>query len=187
MLSDLRLSLRALAKSPSFAVVCVLTLGLGIGVNTAMFSIVNGIALRGLPFPEQERIIMVYTMTAANPNDRGGLSWEEFTELRARQQSCIDYAVYQDRTTTISGAGGDPERVEGTAITTAGIQMLQAPIELGRWFNADEDRPGAAATVVLGHALWQNRFKGDPNILGRQIKLYGEPATIIGVAPAAFR
>ncbi len=187
MLSDLRLSLRALAKSPSFAVICILTLGLGIGVNTAMFSIVNGIVLRGLPFPEQERVIMVYTMTDANPDDRGGLSWEEFTELRAQQQSCVDYAVYQDRTTTISGAGGDPERVEGTAISATGIQMLQAPIALGRWFNADEDRPGAAATVVLGQALWQNRFKGDPNVLGRQIKLYGEPATIIGVAPAAFR
>jgi putative ABC transport system permease protein len=187
MLSDFRLSLRALAKSPSFAVICILTLGLGIGVNTAMFSIVNGIVLRGLPFPEQERVVMVYTMTAANPNDTGGLSWEEFTELQAQQQSCLDYAVFQDRTTTISGDGGDPERVEGTAINASGIRMLQAPIELGRWFNADEDRPGAAATVVLSHALWQNRFKGDPNVLGRQIKLYGEPATVIGVAPAAFR
>src|ERR1043165_563113 len=78
MLSDLRLSLRALAKSPMFAVVCILTLGLGIGVNTAMFSIVNGIVLRGLPFPEQDRVVMVNTMTEANPNDRGGLSWEEF-------------------------------------------------------------------------------------------------------------
>lgn len=187
MLSDLRLSVRALAKNPTFAVVCILTLGLGIGVNTAMFSIVNGIVLRGLPFPEQERVVAVNTMTDANPNDRQGLSWEEFTELRAQQQSCLDYAAYQDRTTNISGEGGDPERVEGTAISAVGIQLLQAPIELGRWFNADEDRPGAAATVVLSHALWQNRFKGDPNVLGKQIKLYNEPATIIGVAPPSFR
>ncbi|SDR91693.1 ABC transporter permease [Opitutus sp. GAS368] len=187
MLSDLRLSLRTLTKSPAFALIAISTLALGIGVNTAMFSIVEGIALRGLPFPEQDRLISIYTTTSGNPDDRGGLSWGEFTDLRAQQQSCIDYAVYQDRTTTLSSAGGDPERVEGTAITAAGLATLHAPIELGRWFNAAEDNPGAPATIVLGHALWENRFKADPAILGRQVKLNGESATVIGVAPAAFR
>ena len=187
MLTDLRLSLRTLTKSPGFALVTILTLALGIGVNTAMFSIVEGIALRGLPFPEPDRLISIYTTSGDNPDDRAGLSWGEFTDLRAQQQSCLDYAVYQDRTTTLSKAGGDPERIEGTAITAAGLAILYAPIELGRWFNADEDKPGAPATIVLGHALWQNRFKSDPAILGQQVKLNGESATVLGVAPANFR
>lgn len=187
MLTDLRLTLRALAQSPGFFVVAVVTLALGIGVNAAMFSIVNGIALRGLPFPEQHRLISVYTQSADDPNDRGGLSWTEYEELRAQQQTCLDHAAYDDRTTTLSGRDGDPERVTGTAISAAGITLLKAPIELGRWFTAEEDRPGSPATVVLAHALWQNRFKADPAILGAQVKVNGEWATVVGIAPADFR
>ncbi|MBI2813624.1 MAG: ABC transporter permease [Opitutae bacterium] len=187
MLTDLRLSLRALLKNPGFAVVTILTLALGIGVNTAMFSIVNGVVLRGPPVPAADRVIMLETARLDDRNERSGLSWAEFTELRAQQQSCVDYGVFQDRTTTLSSAGGDPERIEGTAISAYGLTVLGAPIELGRWFNAEEDQPGAPATIVLGHALWQNRFKSDPAILGRQVKLNGESATVVGVAPASFR
>lgn len=188
MMSDLRLTLRALLKSPGFALVAIVTLALGIGVNAAMFSIVNGIVLRGLPFPEQEKIISVYTNKASSQaNERDGLSWGEFTDLRAQQQSCLDCAVYQDVSATLSSTGGDPERVEGTVMSAQGMALLRAPIALGRWFNAADDQPGAPATIVLGHAIWQNRFKGDPGIIGRQVKLNRESATVIGVAPASFR
>lgn len=188
MLSDLRLTLRALLKSPGFALIAILTLALGIGVNAAMFSIVNGIVLRGLPFPEQEKVISIYTNKATSqPNEREGLSWGEFTDLRAQQQSCLDFAAYEDVAATLGSAGGDPERVEGTVISAQGPGLLRAPVALGRWFDVADDQPGAPATLVLGHAIWQNRFKGDPAILGRQVKLNRESATVIGVAPASFR
>ena len=187
MLTDLRLTLRSLAKSPSFVILAVLTLGLGIGVNTAMFSIVEGIALRGPPIPEQQRVVFVVTQRPDDPTDRSGLSWTEFTEYRAQQQACGELGAYTDNTTTVSGPGGDPERVDGTGFTAATPLILQAPIELGRWFTAEDDRPNAAPTVVLSHQLWQNRFKSDPAIIGTQLKINGAWSTVVGVAPAEFR
>ncbi|MDI1319440.1 MAG: ABC transporter permease, partial [bacterium] len=187
MLSDLRLTLRSLAKSPAFVIIAVLTLGLGLGVNTAMFSIVNGIALRGLPVPEQQRVLFVVTQKSDDPTDRSGLSWAEFEEYRAQQQACAEFGAYTSNTATVSGPGGDPERVDGTGFTAAMPVILQAPIEHGRWFTADDDRPGAAPTVVLAHQLWQNRFKSDPAVIGTQLKVNGTWSTVIGVAPADFR
>jgi len=187
MLNDLRLTLRTLAKSPAFAVVAVLTLALGIGVNTAMFSIINGIALRGLPVPEQHRVVFLGTRQADNADDRAGLSWAEFEEWRERQQACLEVAAYTDNTATVSGPGADPERVDGTGFAGAGPALLRAPIEHGRWFTAADDRPGAAPTVVLSHQLWQNRFKADPAVIGTTLKVNGAWSTVVGVAPADFR
>ncbi|MBI2514301.1 MAG: ABC transporter permease [Opitutae bacterium] len=187
MFSDLRLSLRTLAKSPLFCVVAIVTLGLGIGVNTAMFSIINAIMWRGLPFPEQERLVVVTGRNEAQPRDRFGMSWPEFEEFRRGQRSLVDVAVYMDRTTTLSGPGGDPERIAGTVMSASGTTMLPAPLVLGRWFTADDDKPGAPGTIVLTHWLWTNRFKADPAIVGQQIKVNSEWTTVIGVAAEGFR
>lgn len=187
MLSDLRLTVRSLAKSPAFVIIAVLTLGLGLGVNTAMFSIVNGIALRGLPVPDQKNVLLVVSQRADDPNDRSGLSWAEFEEYRAQQQALGALGAYTSNTATVSGPGGDPERVDGSGFTAAVPVILQAPIEHGRWFTADDDRPGAAPTVVLSHQLWQNRFKADPGVIGKQLKVNGAWSTVVGVAPADFR
>lgn len=187
MFSDLRHSLRTLVKSPLFCAVAILTLGLGIGVNTAMFSIINTILWRGLPFPEQERIVAVVGGNEAQPRDRLGLSWPEFEEFRRAQRSFVDLAAYEDRTTTLSGPGGDPERISGTAMSAAGMAILPGPLALGRWFTAEDDRPGAPGTIVLSHSLWTNRFKADPAILGTQIKVNSEWTTVIGVAAEGFR
>jgi len=188
MLSDLRLSLRTLAKSPGFVAVAVITLALGIGVNTAMFSIVHGIMLKGLPFPEQHRVLAVHSAPeGGRAGERNGLSRAEFDDLRAAQQSFIDLAAYEEGTMTLSGPGGEPERIDGLRITASGLAMVNAPIQLGRWFNADEDQPGAAQTVVLGHRLWRDRYKSDPAALGAQLKVNGEWTTIVGVAPPNYR
>ena len=111
MLSDLRLTLRALAKSPGFAFVAVFTLTLGLGVNTAIFSIVNAVVLRGLPFPEASRLLLVRMTNPAEGINRMAVSQQDFADFRAQQKSFEDLAAYQDRTCTISGPGGDPERV----------------------------------------------------------------------------
>lgn len=187
MLSDLRLSARTLAKSPLFCVVAIVTLGLGIGVNTAMFSIINGILWRGLPFPEQGRIVAAVGRNEAQPRDRFGMSWAEFEDFRRVQRSFVDLAAYEDRTTTLSGPGGDPERISGTAMSAAGMAMLPGPLALGRWFTAEDDKPGAPATIVLSHALWTNRFKADPAIVGQSIKVNSEWTTVVGVAAERFR
>jgi putative ABC transport system permease protein len=187
MFSDLRLSVRTLAKSPLFCVVAIVTLGLGIGVNTAMFSIVNAILWRGLPFPEQERVVAVVGRNEAEPRDRFGLSWAEFDEFRRVQRSLVDVAAYSDRTTTISGPGGDPERIAGTVMSAAGMTMLPGPLALGRWFTAEDDKPGAPGTIVLSHALWTNRFKADPAIIGQPVKVNSEWTTVVGVAAEGFQ
>lgn len=187
MLSDLRLTLRTLAKSPTFVIVAVFTLTLGIGVNTAIFSIVNAVILRGLPFPEQHRILHLENHNRADNIDSMGLSHADFADLRARQTSFEDLAIYQERTMNIGSEGQDPERVTGCAVTSSLPGMLRVTPRLGRWFRPDEDQPGAPAVVVLGHSLWQNRFKGDPAIVGKPVKVNGEWATVVGVAPEKFR
>jgi len=166
MLSDLRLTLRALAKSPGFVFVAVFTLALGIGVNTAIFSIVNAVVLRGLPFPDAGRLLLVRMANPAEGINRMGVSQLDFADFRAQQKSFEDLAAYRDRTCTISGPGGDPERVSGVEMSASAPTMLRLPVHLGRWFTAEEDRPGAPATVVLGYSLWENRFKANPVVVG---------------------
>ena len=187
MLSDLRLTLRSLAKSPAFVIIAVLTLGLGIGVNTAMFSIVNAVMFRGLPFPDQHRLLHFSHTIAGDGQDRAGVSYQDYLDLRAGQTTLQGLAAYYDGTVTISAAGQDPERISGTYISAGGLDLIGVPPSLGRWFSAAEDNPGAPATVVLDHTLWQNRYKSDPGVIGRQLKVNGEWATIIGVGPKDFR
>ncbi len=186
MLADLRLTLRSLAKSPGFVVVAVFTLVLGIGVNTAMFGIVNAIMLRGLPFPQQDRLWHV-----ANYNrDFGGtmgLSFLDFRDFRAQQQAFEDLAGYDTRTFNLASPGADPERVEGALMSASGPGMLRIGTAAGRWFNPAEEQRGAAPVVVLGYSVWKNRFAGDAAIVGQSIKINGQWATIIGVAPKGFR
>ncbi len=186
-MNDLQFAFRQLRKRPGFFAIAVITLALGIGVNTAMFSILDAIMLRGLPSPEQHRLLtLFYTTPGGAREDRTGLSHLEFEDFRAAQQSFVDFAAYEDRTTTICPPGGDPERVSGAVISAAGLTMLQAPLSRGRWYRAEEEKPGAAPTVVLGHSLWQSRFKGDPAVLGQAVKLNGEWATVIGVAAPGY-
>lgn len=187
MSSDFRLALRTLAKSPGFIFVAVFTLALGVAVSTTMFSIVNAAALRGLPFPEQHRLIHVENHNLKEGINSMGVSTLDYLDFRAAQKSFEDLAVYQERTFNLSGPGGDPERVTGCAVTWSTPAMLRVPAHLGRWFSAEEGRPEAAPVVVLGYNLWQNRFKADPAILGTQIKVNGEWATVIGVGPKDFQ
>ncbi|HUG09571.1 MAG TPA: ABC transporter permease [Opitutaceae bacterium] len=187
MFNDLRLSLRTLSKSPVFVIVAVVTLMLGIGVNTAMFSIVNGAALRGLPFFEQERLLHVENHNLKLGVDSMGMSWLDYADMRGSQTSFEDLAIFQERTFNISGPGGDPERITGCSITHSGPDMLKVAPHMGRWFRADEDGPGAVPVVVIGFTLWQNRFASDPAILGTQLKVNGEWATVVGVGPRDYR
>jgi len=187
MLSDLRLSLRALAKSPTFVVVAVFTLVLGIGVNAAMFSIVNAIMLRGLPFPQPDRLVHLEHHNAAEGQANIEVSYQDYLDFRAGQTTLQGLAAYYDGTLTLSGPGQDPERVAGTYISAGGPEMIGVMPSLGRWFRPEEDNPGAPPVIVLGHSYWQNHYKSDPGVIGRPLKINGEWGTIIGVGPADYR
>jgi predicted permease len=187
MLNDLRLALRTLAKSPGFVVLAVFTLAVGVAVSTTMFSIVNAVALRGLPFPDQHRLIHVENHNLKDGINSMGVSVLDFADYRAAQKSFEDLAAYQEGTYNLSGPGGDPDRVTGCTITWSGPAMLRVPAHLGRWFNAADGEPNAAPVVVLGHSVWQNRFKGDPAVVGTQVKVNSVWATVVGVAPEDFR
>ncbi len=191
-MNDLRFAFRQLLKNRGFAAIAIATLALGIGVNTAMFSIIDGIMLRGLPTPEAHRLYSFFYInpgtgdTGAGGDGHVGVSQLELDDFRAQQQSFIGVAGFDERTSTIQVPGGDPERVSGNAISSSGPTMLQAPLAFGRWFNADEDRPGAAGTVVIGYNLWKRMFQSDPGVLGKPVKIGGEWANIIGVAGPDF-
>ena len=186
MLSDLHLTWRTLRKGPGFVAVAVFTLALGIGVNAAMFGLLNAVMLRGLPFPRQERLWHV-----ANFNrDLGGsmgLSFLDFADLRAEQHGFEDLAGYDTRTFNLASAGADPERVEGALISVSGPALLRIGNAAGHWFRPEDEQPGAAPVIVLGFSVWKNRFSGNPAALGQSVKVNGEWATIVGVAPKNFR
>src|SRR5262249_7211698 len=140
-MNDLKFALRQLRKHPGFTAIAVATLALGIGVNTAMFSILNAIVLRGIPSPDEHRILtFYYSVPGGSADDREGISQLEFDELRDRQQSFVSLAAFEDRTTTICPVDGDPERISGTVFSASAPGMLQAPLAFGRWFKADEEK-----------------------------------------------
>jgi putative ABC transport system permease protein len=187
MLSDLRLSLRALAKSPTFVVVAVFTLVLGIGVNAAMFSIVNAIMFRGLPFPRPDRLVHLEQNNPVDNLEGVEIAYQDFVDYRAGQTTLQGLAAYYDGTITLNGPGQDPERVSGTYISAGGPEMIGVPPSLGRWFRPEEDNAGAPPVIVLGHSYWQNHYKSDPAVVGRPLKINGEWGTIIGVGPVDYR
>ncbi|MBS0660833.1 MAG: ABC transporter permease [Verrucomicrobia bacterium] len=182
MFTDLRQSLRSLGRSPFLCTMAILTLALGIGINTAMFSIIDTTLLRGMPMREEERVLRI-----GLHDDGDDLSEPTFRALQQRLTSFSALATYADRSFTFSDANGDPERITGTYITAPGLAILEAPLAFGRWHTPAEDAPGAPAVVVLSHALWKNRYQSDPGILGRQIRIDDEACTVIGVAAAGFR
>ena len=186
MISDLRLIVRSLGKSPGFCVVAILTLAFGIGVNTGTFSIVNAIALRGLPYPEAKRLLLIETARPAAGDRHSQVSQQEFIDLRARQKSFEDVSAFTEGSFMLSAPGTDAERVNACTLAGPGAAMLRVPATLGRWFNADEDKPGAAGTIVIGDTLWRDRFHSDQAIIGQQVKVDGEWSTIVGVAPRDF-
>lgn len=182
MLNDLRQTLRSLRRSPFLCTMAILTLALGIGINTAMFSIIDATILRGMPMSEEARVLRI-----GLHEDGDDLSQPTVQALQERTQSFSAIATYSDRSFTFSDATGDAERVSGTYITAPGLAILEAPLAFGRWHTPAEDAPGATPVVVLGHALWKNRYHSDPGILGKQIRIEDDWYTVIGVAAAGFR
>jgi predicted permease len=184
MPSALRYAIRQLLKSPGFTLVAVLGLALGIGANVALFSVVNSIFLRPLPYRQPDRLVRVSSTNTANNLTRVGFSYSRYQAVQQRQQVFSDLGISIGNPFTLTGRG-DPEQIIGLLASATLLPTLGLEPALGRNFSSDEDRPGAEHVVLIGHAMWQQRFNRDPSILGQALTLDGTPYTIIGVLPQA--
>jgi putative ABC transport system permease protein len=184
LVQDVRYALRLLVKRPGFAAVAILTLALGIGATTAIFTVVNAVLLSPLPFRDADRLVEVQIISK---NGKGfPLPDADFLAWRAGNQTCDAVAVYERSTATLTGDGA-PEQIGAAGVTDRFFDVLGARPQVGRVFQDGDDKPGAAKTVVLGHAFWARRFHGDPHAVGRTVSLDGVSHTIVGVMPASVR
>lgn len=185
MLSDLRYALRTLAKSPGFMVIAVLTLALGIGPNTAIFSLVYGVLLKPLPYPESDRLVGLAETYQGNRNELD-VTYDEFRYLEDHNPVFQRLAVSTDVGFSVF-TGDIAERVNGLRVSKDFFATLGVRPALGREFLAEEDQIGGASVAILSHGYWMRRFGGDPGVVGRTIALDGRPTTIVGVMSASFR
>jgi len=183
MLADLRYALRALRRHPGFAAAVAGMLALGIGANTAIFSVVNAVLLRGLPYPAPERLVMAFT---TYPDfGHSTTSQPDFLDWRDGFRGAGELAAFGTASYNLTGDGA-PERAEGAAITANYFRVLGAPPALGRAFLPDEERTAVPTVVMLGHDYWRRCFGGDRAVVGRTVTLNGVPRTVVGVAPAGL-
>ncbi|MFI5210483.1 MAG: ABC transporter permease, partial [Gemmatimonadales bacterium] len=185
MLHDLRIAIRSLRRVPGFAAVVVLTLALGIGANTAIFSVVNGVLFTPLPYPRPDRLVLVWEQNPHRGNSRNVVSPSNYLDWRDRARSFSGLAAFT--WTGITLTGGNPEHAEGRAVSQEFFTVLGVTSALGRTFTAEESAPGAAKVMVLSHGLWQRRFGGDSTIVGRTIAVAGGDVRVVGVMPASFQ
>jgi putative ABC transport system permease protein len=187
-IQDLRYGLRVLVKSPVFTIVAVLSLALGIGANTAIFSVVNGLLLQPLPYPEPERIVDVWH-TPPQESFPGmatfSVSPGNYLDWKNQNESFESMAVYQGAGFSMSN-GDTPVTVIGTAVSSEFFSVLRSTPIQGRTFLPEEEQPGHNQVVVLGHGLWQRAFGGDPNLIGQTLSLDSQKFTVIGIMPSGF-
>lgn len=179
---DFRYALRMLAKQPAFTAIAILTLALGIGANTAIFSVVNAVLLRPLPYPQPERLVRVRERTPVF--DSGSVSYPNFTDWRASQHSFTDIALYRLGDSNLSSADeqGEPERANAGVVTYNFFSILGVLPVLGRDFRESDDTSGSAKVAIISDGLWRRRFGGSPAVIGQQLLVNGVPREIIGVA-----
>lgn len=185
MLNDLRQGLRSLSKRPGLTAVALVTLALGIGVNTAIFSAVDSVLLRPLPFNDPERVMAVWEHTPHLGIARNEFAPANYFDLRNQNSVFAELGAFGQLSTNYTGEG-DPEQLEGQLVTANVFSILGVAPALGRTFAPDEDQPGKDQVAVLSHTLWQRRFNRDPGIINRSITLNGESFTVVGVMPPDF-
>jgi putative ABC transport system permease protein len=184
LLRDIRYGSRNLIKRPGFTIVALIALALGIGANTAIFSLVNGVLLRPLPFAEPDRLVWMWG-NIRNGGNRASVSPPDFLDYRNENKTFEEFAGFFPAVLNLTGSG-EPERLSGAGITGNYFQALGAKPLLGRTFVLENEKPGNDQVVVLSYALWQKRFGGDPAIVGKTIALDGKAREVIGVMPQHF-
>ena len=183
---DLRYGFRTLTKNPGFSVIAVVSLALGIGANTAIFSLVNAVLLKPLPFMDPERLVMVWEDNSAIGFPRDDAAPANYVDWKAQNQVFEDMAALNWKSFNLTG-DGEPERILAHGVTANFFTLLGIQPVIGRNFSLDEDKPGAAKVAILDYGLWQGRYGGDPATVGRDVLLNGEKYTVVGVMPAGFQ
>ena len=184
ILTDVRFAFRQMWKAPGFTLVAVLTLAFGIGATSAIFSVVNGVLLRPLPYPEPASLVRVFEVVPQY--GRFSVAPANFLDWRTQATAFERIAAYSTGAATLVGADG-PERIPMASVSWDLFELLGVTPVLGRGFRQEEDVADANNVVVLSHGLWQRRFGGDPAVLGRSVAMSGTPVTVVGVMPAGFR
>src|SRR5262245_45702953 len=183
LLQDLRYGARTLLKQPAFTLAAIITLALSIVANTAIFSMVNAVLLRPLPYRQPEQLVWVWA--TRTDRDKAFYSIPNFIDTRDRQQSFAQLAAFAIWGANLTGAG-EPERLPGVRLSAHSFQMLGVEAAAGRLLTAADDDPNNPRVVVLGYGLWQRRFGGDRNVIGQSLTLNGAPYTVAGVLPPRF-
>jgi predicted permease len=185
IMKDIRYGLRLLAKNPGFTAVAVLTLALGIGANTAVFSVVDAVLLRPLPYQHPEQLLLISETLPQMSHDEIGVSAAEYYDYREQTHSFSQVAAYESDGFNLTGEGA-PLRVNAARLSASAFPLLGVGASLGRTFTPEEDRVGFANVVVLSHSLWERQYSRDPKILGKTVKLDEKPYIVVGVMPASF-
>jgi predicted permease len=181
----MRQALRSLLKSPAYTALAVGALALGIGANTVLFSVINTLFLRPLPYPQPDQLVRVWGSFPERGLEQANLSWPRFVALRDGQQAFTDFAAHAFTALTLTGRG-EPEQLDAMRVTANFFPTLGVAPRLGRGFTAAEDRAGGGNVVMLSHAFWQRQFNGSPDAIGQALNLNGTPYTIVGVLPPSL-
>lgn len=185
LLRDLRHALRSLGRSPVFALTAVLTLALGIGINTTVFSMINAILIRPMPHVDTEGVVELRDVQMAQGRE-GGVSYPDLVDWKAESSTLADVAAYHDRDVVMIRPGGEAEEIQAEVVTTNLFQMFGARPAQGRLFLPEEGIPGANRSVLLSHKLWAERFNADAAVVGTNVTVDGQPHTVVGVMPPRF-
>jgi putative ABC transport system permease protein len=181
-MNEIRFALRQLRKSPGFTAVAILTLALGIGANTSIFSVVNAVLLRPLPYPEGNQLAIVNQTSRSMPEI--SFAFPDYVDMRRDNTVFEHFAITRRESYPLSGLDGrEPEQISGAIVTANFFQVIGLQPQLGRTFTEEEDRPGGPALAVISDALWQRVFSRDANVLGRAFTFGGQPYTVVGVMP----
>jgi putative ABC transport system permease protein len=186
LLQDLRYAFRALFRTPVFTAVAVLCLSLGIGVNTMIFGVVDGVLVQSLPYQDAERLVVVQETFHRGNIRESGLSYKNMLDWKERNTVFTTVAGVQYRSLVLADGGGEPDRYSGASISWDLFAMLGWHAAHGRTFTAEDDRPGAEPVVILGDEIFQRRYRGDPSIVGKRVLVNARPHTVVGVMPPNF-
>jgi len=184
--SSLRIVVRRLLRTPLFSLVALLTLGIGIGANAALFSVVYGVLLKPLPFDEPERLVGVWHKAPGMNADLMQQGPAFYLTYRDENRTFEHIGLWADRAASVTGAG-DPERVQTLMVTDGTLQAVRVQPAIGRIFNHEDDTPGSPERIILTYAYWQRKFGGDRSVIGRSPTIDGRPREVIGVLRQSFK
>ena len=186
-LRDLRYAIRSLRRAAGFTIVATLTLALGIGTATAVFSVVHGVLIKPLPYPDSDALVAIWHRPrASNTPGETPLSATQFFTYRDENQTFAALGLWSPGTASVTGAG-TPEQVPTLRVTHGTLQAIGVPPARGRWFSPEDDSPGSAESVIISDAFWRRRYGGDASVIGRTVIVDAQPRVLIGIMPEGFR